>query len=157
MKTSKQKQTIELTKKQFEALLKAVFLGNWMAYAQRDGSKEDPYIKEYESIEDFIFSLAPQFGLEKYMSHDSKDSYKYYPTNFFEENTDVHKLHEAYDEENLWDELINRLGERDFLNKYSKEEIKKMTRDEWYEKLNEFIDVYSEEFEKSGLQHLIIK
>ena len=48
---------IELTKKQFLALLKAVYLGNWMANANRDGSPEDPHVEDYEKIEDLIFSF----------------------------------------------------------------------------------------------------
>ena len=151
------KQTIELTKKQFEALIKAVFLGNWMVNAYRDGSLEDPHIHEYENIEEYFFSLAPQFGLEKYMNHSVDDVGKHYPSNFFEETTDVHKLHEVYDEENFWDELAERLGERDFIKKYSREEIKKMSEKNYFEKLYKSIDRYSEEFEKLGLERMVIK
>lgn len=41
-----QKQLIEFTKERFEALLKLVYLGNWMANAHRD----EP-IAEYERLE----------------------------------------------------------------------------------------------------------
>lgn len=148
------KQTIELTKKQFTALLKVVYLGNWMANAYRDDSPEDPHIQEYEEIEDYIFSLASQFGLEKYVDHEVTDGDRYYPTNFFEETTDVHKLHEEYDEETFWDELADRLSTRDFLEKYSKEEINNMSREEYFEKISEFTDKYNEEFEKFGLDRI---
>lgn len=152
-KQKDKKQTINLTRKQFQSLLKVVYLGNWMANAHRT----DDMQKEYESIEDYIFSLAPQFGLEKYVDHDESDGDRYYPTNFFEESTDIHKLHEAYDEETFWDELADRLGERDFASKYSMEEIKKMSEEEWFEKLDECIDLYNEEFEKFGLERIRIK
>ena len=42
----------------------------------------------------------------------------------FEEETDVHELHEEYDEESFWDELVDRLGERDFFRKYTRKELK---------------------------------
>ncbi|HWY79778.1 MAG TPA: hypothetical protein VNW29_05480 [Candidatus Sulfotelmatobacter sp.] len=144
------KQSINLTKKQFKSLLKVVYLGNWMVNAYRT----DDTNEEYESIEDLIFSYAPQFGFEKYISHEEADGDKYYPTNDFEETTDVHKLHEAYDEETFWDELAERLGERDFLEKYSKKEIEDMKRDEWFIKLEECIEKYNEEFEKKGLERI---
>lgn len=147
-------QTITLTRTQFKGLLKTVYLGNWVANAYRDGSPEDPNIQEYEKIEDYIFSLAPQFGLEKYMDHEKSDGDRYYPTNFFEESTDVHKLHEEYDEETFWDELAERLGERDFFGKYSKDEVEKMNREEYFEKISECIDFYNVEFSKSGLDKI---
>lgn len=147
------KQTIELTKKQFEILLKAIYLGNWMANAYRT---EDTR-KDYEGIEDFIFSLAPEFGFAKYMDHQKFDGDRYYPTRYFEEETGVHELHEEYDEENFWDELAERLGERDFFEKYSKDEIEKMTQDERFTKMYECIDAYSEELEKFGLERIGVK
>lgn len=150
------KQTIALTKAQFKALLKAVYLGNWLANAYRDGNKDDPYKKEYESIEDYIFSLAPQFGLGKYVDHEESDGDKYYPTSFFEEETDVHDLHEDYDDKSFWDELIDRLGERDFREKYSEEEISSMSREEYFEKLEECTDEYRDEFAAFGIKRLII-
>lgn len=147
------KQFIPFTKKQFIALLKAVYLGNWMANAWRTSDIQ----KDYENIEDYIFSLAPLFGLEKYMDHAESDGNRYYPTNEFEEKTDVHKLHDAYDEETFWDELTDRLGTRDFYEKYSKDEIQKMTKDEWFIKLHECIDVISEELSDFGLERIRIK
>ena len=53
---------INITKKQYEALAKAVYLGNWMANAQRTGLPDDPYMKEYNDIADYIYSFAPEFG-----------------------------------------------------------------------------------------------
>ena len=72
------KQTVEFTKEQFFSLMKAVYLGNWMANAARMDTKN--FKKDYEQILDYIFSLAPKFGLEKYMDHDSSDGERYFPS-----------------------------------------------------------------------------
>ena len=151
-----QKINIELTKAQFLALLKAVYLGNWMANANRDGSQENPHKEGYEAIEDFIFSHAKQFGFSEYVDDEDATEGKFFPTRKFEEETDVHELHEEYDEETFWDELIDRLGERDFYRHYSKDEIQKMSRDERFEKLYEFIDKWVEEINKNGIERLKI-
>lgn len=151
---NEEKIPIELTKKQFLALLKAVYLGNWMANANRDGSPEDPHIKDYEEIEDLIFSLAPKFGFGKYMDHEPRDGDKYYPTGKFTEDTDVDELHDEYDEYSMWDELCDVLGERDFFRKYSPDQVRKMSREERMEKMHQCIDFYEEEFEKNGIDHL---
>lgn len=155
--TNQDKKLIEFTKEQFLALMKAVYLGNWMANANRDGSLEDPQIEGYEKIEDYIFSLAPQFGLDEYMDHEPTDGDRYFPTRLFEEETDVDKLHEEYDEESFWDELSDRLGERDFYNKYSKQDWEKMTRDERFLKLQECIIKWEEELEKNGIERMRIE
>ena len=151
-----EKQKIELTKEQFLTLMKVVYLGNWMANANRTGGKDDPNVKEYEEISDYIFSLASRFDLEKYISHEAEDGDKYFLTNEFEEKTDVKRLHEDYDEETFWDELPERLGERDFYRMYSKEDWKKMTRDERFIKLQECIIKWEEEVDNNGIEKLEI-
>ncbi len=144
---SKDKKEIWLTKSQYLALAKVVYLGNWMANAQRTGSREDPHMREYEEISDYIFSLAKDFGFSKSLEHDLE-------CNEHGETTEVNRLHEEYDEENLWDELIDMLGERDFFSMYSTEEIKKMSDDERFMKRMECEIVWEEEFENYGIERL---
>lgn len=141
---------IEFTKKQFKALLKAVYLGNWLANAHRvEGMK-----KEYEEIEDLVFSKAAEFGFEGYA--DREDDGRCYPSNKFEKETDVHLLHEEYDEESLWEELANKLGERDFAYRFSKEEIEQMSSEERFLYLQACIVPYEVEFEKYGLGRVVV-
>ena len=86
---------INLTKKQYETLAKAVYLGNWMANANRTGQKGDFHIKEYEEITDYMFSLASEFGFPKTFEHDLEcDEHG--------KTTEVNRLHEEYDEETFW-------------------------------------------------------
>lgn len=159
MEKSNNEQQIKIgfTKEQFFVLLKAVYLGNWMANANRDGSAEDPHKKEYEAIEDYILAFAKQFGFDEYVDDDDATKGKFYPTRKFEEETDVHELHEEYDEETFWDELVDRLGERDFHKHFSKNEILKMSQDERFEKLYEFIDKWADEINENGIERLEIR
>ena len=154
MSKIEQKMNIELTKAQFLALLKAVYLGNWMANANRGGRAEDPHKEEYEAIEDFIFSHAKQFGFGELVDEEDASEGKFFPTRKFEEETDVSELRDEYDEETFWDELIDRLGERDFYQHYSKDEIQKMNDDERFTKRIECEDKWGEEFEKYGIERL---
>ncbi len=140
-------QAILFTKKQFKSLLKAVYLGSWMANAFRT----DDVHKDYESIEDYIFSQAPEFGMDKYVDHEATDGDKYFPTSTFEQTTDVHKLHEQYDEETFCDEMAEKFGEKEFFERYSTAEIKKMSRDEYFYKLSECVDNVEEELALHGL------
>jgi hypothetical protein len=146
---------IDLTKEQFLALLKTIYLGNWMANAQKDGSPEEPYNEEIEGIENYIFSLAPQFGLEKYVSHRKSDNDKFYPSWDFEE-FGMYEITKEYEETSFWEDLVERLGDRDFHNKYSKKDFDSMKEDERYQKLQECYDIYQNEFEKYGTDRLEI-
>lgn len=148
-----QNQSIEFTNEQYLALMKAVYLGNWMANAYRIDDKK----KDYEAIENYIFSFAPKFGQSRFMDHETTDGDRYYPTMAFEEETDVHEFHDEYDEEAVWDELAEWLGGRDFSERYSETEIKAMSRDERFIKLSKCIDVYHDEFEKHGMERIRIR
>ena len=143
------KKEIQLTKDEYLALGKVVYLGNWMANAQRTGQKNNPNMEEYEKITNYIFSLAPEFGFPKTFEHDLEcDEHG--------KTTEVNRLHEEYDEETFWDELCEILGERDFFKKYSKADIEKMDRDAYFIKLQECIIAYENEAEEHGVERLHI-
>ncbi len=149
------KKSIEFTKKQFLTLMKIVYLGNWMTNANRDGSLEEPYKKEYEEIESYIFSLARQFGLVEYVDDEDIEKFgRVFPTRKFEEETDVNEICDAYDEGTFWDELAERLGYRDFYKKYTKKDFDKMTQDERFLKLQECIVEWEGELESNGIERL---
>ncbi len=144
---------IEFTKEQFENLMKLVYLGNWMANAHR----MDDRIEKYEDLESYIFSFAKDFGLEKYADDEKVGDGKFYPTMSFVEETDVHDLHHEYDDDTFWNELPDRLGERDFFEKYSKEERGKMTQEEHFLKMQECIIAWEDELEEYGIERLEVK
>ena len=141
---------IEFTKEQFESLLKSVYLGNWVANAHRT----DDMIKEYEEIEDYIFSHAKEFGFDEYVDDEKADEGKFFPTRIFEEETDIQKLIEEYDEETFWDEVIDRLASRDLFRQYSRVELEKMDGNERMEKLGILEEKWAEEINESGIERL---
>lgn len=143
---------IPFTRDQYRALIKAVYLGNWMANARRDGEP----LAEYERIQDYLFSLAPVFGLAKYIDQGEAAHGHYEPTRFFEESTGVHRLHHEYDEEAMWDELADELGRRDVFARYTEAEIAAMSREEWAARLSTCMDAYDEEFVSHGIERLQI-
>ncbi|MDO8592684.1 MAG: hypothetical protein Q7R92_02845 [bacterium] len=144
---------INLTKNQYLALMKSVYLGNWLANASRLQGEQ---IKEYEEIEDYIFSFAKEFGYNRYVDHESKDGDRYFPTRYFEEETDVEILREDYDNETFWQEAADRFGDRDFIKKYGEETIKKMDREERFIKIMECQEKYEKEFEENGIERMEI-
>ena len=141
---------INLTKKQYETLAKAVYLGNWMANAQRTDAPDDPHMKEYNEIADYIYSFAKDFGFPD----DFEAGLEF--SDGEDDPPEASRLHEEYDEETFWDELCDRFGERDFFRKYSKDEIKKMNHEEYFIKMQECIIGYENEAEEHGIERLEI-
>ncbi|MBM4129207.1 MAG: hypothetical protein FJ243_03690 [Nitrospira sp.] len=144
---------ITFTKEQYEDLLKLVYLGNWMVNAHRLSYEETDQFNELES---YIFSFAKDAGLEFYSDY-AEEFDTYYPTREFEEDTDIEKYMDEYSEETFWDELIHALAGRDFIEKYGELVTRKMSPEEQFKKLQPFIDKYEEEFEKHGIDNLVIK
>lgn len=148
--------TLTLTPAQFKTLLKLVYLGNWMANAQRgEGGVET--IPEYEDMEDFIFSHAKAFGLGAWVDDELKDQDKYFPSREFEEDSGVHELIEEYDDYTFWDEFAEHLADRDLLREYGVEALKAMSRDERFGKYLELREKYDRELEEHGLERIVIE
>jgi len=146
---------IKLTKEQYENLLKLVYLGNWIVNSIRSGEEDDKRIEKYENIAQYIYSFSREEGLERYIEFD-KQVNRFFPTREFEEDTDLERYRQEYDDEVFWQELIHRLAERDFIKEYGENTIKKMNWRERLEKEQPFIEKYGEEFEESGLMNLEI-
>jgi hypothetical protein len=142
---------IELTQKQYEALLKIVYLGSWMA----SSTKDEPEM-EYENIEQYILSFAKDFKMENFVGFDKKMK-SYFPTEEFEDATDVDEQIDAYNEYTVWEALVLSLSRRDLVKKYGAEKVDKISDEELLEKEYSFIQKYEEEFREHGFDNLYVK
>jgi hypothetical protein len=142
---------IELTQKQYEALLKIVYLGSWMA----SSTKEEPEM-DYEDIEQYILSFAKDFKMENFVGYDKKLK-TYYPTEDFENRTDVVEKIEEYNEYTVWEALVLSLSRRDLIKKYGAQKAEQMSDEELLEKEYPLIQKYEEEFREHGFDNLIVK
>lgn len=147
---------IELTKEQYESLIKLVYLGNWMINAIRSGAPGDERVKKYDDIEQYIYFFAEEIGLEKYVEFD-KESNQFFPTKEFEESADIEQYREEYDDATFWEELIHRLARRDFIKEYGEDVIRKMDWKERMEKEDPFIEKCEKEFEENGIENLELR
>lgn len=140
---------IPFTQAQYRTLLLMVYLGNWTVNAH----KVDPD-KAFDELANYLYSFAGSFGI-KGLVEMSPDNGKYYPTSKLEEVATGYM--EEYDNETFWEELIDRLTERDFLAEYGEDAIREMTPEERFLKREELAKRYQEEFEERGLEHLTVR
>jgi hypothetical protein len=82
---------ITLTKAQYQTLLPLVYCGEWVLNSYK--TREDIVYKETDRFEQYVFSLAKENGLEKWIEYD-EESGKYFPTALMEE--DLHKFIDRY-------------------------------------------------------------
>ena len=82
---------------------------------------------------------------------------KYFPTREHDENSPVRPFIEEFEENTFWDELADRLADRDMLRKIGEKKLLSMTREQRFEAHFDFEGRYQQEFEKHGIGRLEIK
>jgi len=153
MKVSKNNMQIELSKKQYWHLLRAVYMADWMANAICEADMEED--KGIEEIQDYVFSFAKEMGFEKYVQYD-EGLKEHFATFDLEDEQSVRSHIDRYDEHITWENLVDWLGDRDFSRKYSEEEIKNMSREEYFIKRMECETPWEEELAEYGLERITI-
>ncbi len=135
---------LKLNKEQYEKLLELVYLGNWMVNAYRT----DDYLEEYSDVVSHIFSQAEAAGLEGKAVRDETEG-KYLPSYDFEES--MQDFISDYDGFCFWEELINRLAERDALKEYGNTPLDKIDLEEFLNKKSVYLRRYEREVEENGI------
>jgi hypothetical protein len=82
---------MEITKEQYKTLLKLMYCGEWVLNSYKTG--EDKVSQETDKFEQFIFSYAKEFKLEKWIEYDDQLK-KYFPTQEME--TALHRYIDTY-------------------------------------------------------------
>ena len=129
---------LELTEQQFRYLLDLVYIGNWMVNSIR----EDDRIKEYDQVESLVFSHCLHHGMESLV-----DLYKgnLIPSKAFTEGG-IHEAIEQYEDTVFFEILAEELAMRDM-------EGEPINREN-YAALMDRIDVYMDEFDRHGTDHV---
>lgn len=142
---------ITFTKEQYETLLKAVYMGNWMVNSTSEETEENLF----DTLEEYVFSFAKDFDLEHYAVY-VKENKAYHPSRQMEEDEEVDEYIQNYDDNSFWEKLIFNLSRRDMEKKYGEAAVEKMSDEELIIKEKPFAEKYEKEFAKNGLKNLTI-
>ena len=140
---------ISFTKVQYRSLLKLIYLGEWMHEAHQEAESKD--VKEVVQL---IFSRTKEADTENMIEY-AENLKMFFPTKNMEEI--IHLLVDDYDEHVFWEELVDELAFRDFINKFGDELIEQMSAVKRMELLQPFLDKYMNEFEANDISNLVIK
>lgn len=143
---------IKFTKQQYEDLIKLLYLGTWMVNSIRT----DDIIEKYEKLEQYILSFADSFDCGKFIKYDAGLK-RYFPKADFEQDEELERYRDEYDDECFWDGLVDRLARRDFIKAYGEDAIKRMDWEERYLKEEPFIEKYSHEASEHGIDRMSVQ
>ena len=145
---------IEITKKEYRALLDIFHLADWVLHCYKD--PEIPETEEYRILEQKFMALAKEMGFANLVEFDP-ESGQYFPTREYDETNLATAAIVDYDNESFWEELIERLAMKDLILKEGKDKVLAMADEEKLVKTENFREKYAAEFEQHGLSRLIIK
>jgi hypothetical protein len=78
------------------------------------------------------------------------------PTRRYEDTRSIMKIIQAFENDTFWDELIDRLAERDAIRYTGEREFKKMKPIDRIMLVEKYREKYTEEFEKHDLERVSI-
>ena len=132
---------IELSEKEFRRLLDMVYIGNWILNSTRG----DDRFEDYDQLQEKLFSLCPDHGMraliQRWHGH-------IFPSQAYEDGG-IHEAIADYEDAVFFDILAEELARRDL--GCLDGEPADLTE------LNARMDEYMDEFEKSGVENLVIE
>ncbi len=141
---------IGFKKEEFLRLLDMVNIADWVIHSFTTGEGKDT--KEYRELQAKIFSYAQEYGLDDLVEQFGES---YEPSRKFEDDSPAFDFIEEYEEEVFWDELIDRLTQRDMGEIYGEEWLDEILENEdLFREYQQKLLEYEEEFEKYGVDRL---
>ena len=141
---------IEFNKEEYLKLLDMLNIADWVIHSFATEEGEDT--KEYRELQAKVFSFAQEYGLDDLVEQ-FEGSYE--PTRKFEDESPAFDFIEEYEEEVFWDELIDRLTQRDMEKKHGDEWLEDIfENEELFREYQHKLLEYEDEFEKYGLARL---
>lgn len=132
---------IELSKREFRMLLDMVYIGNWVLNSTRG---EDRF-QDYDNIESKLFALCHEQGMSTLVENWNGLST---PSQAYTHGG-IHEAIAFYEDNIFYEILAEELSRRDM-------NYPDITHDN-YEEMVARMDRYMDEFESSGVDHLVLE
>ncbi|MEK7118492.1 MAG: hypothetical protein AAB869_02670 [Patescibacteria group bacterium] len=152
---------LAFTPEQFKTLLKMIYVANTVA----NGHREFEYVKEYDELEQYIFSRAKAAGFpgatwshkaDGDMDPTGSPREHHHPSSIFENDLELTRLMDDYDNAMLMPLLAEKLAERDIERTHGPAAKTALSEKDYDELFDLFADLYENEFEKFGFEQLVL-
>jgi hypothetical protein len=149
---------LAFTQKEYARLLEMAYIAGWVASSH---DEESAAARRYAELEQKLLAAATPMGCADYVDGARAELGPLLPSRKLEEESPARKAIERFEEDTFWDELVSRLAERDYAREILKEPLAAgLTEEErqghMVKRLNALETRYFEEFEKNGLDNLLI-
>lgn len=143
---------INFTEREYRLLLDAIFLAEWVltAHDVDQRSEDDPHQMLFQKL----YSHAREAGCGE-LVEESRESNRYAASRKYEAESGILDRIDEYDDVNFWEELIERLTERDVYAEL-RDRATHLDAEEFWSRAIPYERKYSMEFEKNGLDRLVI-
>jgi len=144
---------INFTQKEYRLLLDVVFVADWVMTAPDRGGvdENDPYQMLFQKV----YSYAREAGCAELVGGD-KETNRYVPTRRYEDDSGALDWIEDYNSMIFWEELIDRLAERDVLDETPAEQLRGMGEEEYRHRAEPHARRYAGELERCGIDRLVV-
>ena len=132
---------IVLTNKEFRMLLDMVYIGNWVLNSTRGNDR----FQDYDNIESKLFTLCHNTGLRALAQHQDDITV---PSQAYTQGG-IHEAIAFYEDNIFYEILAEELSRRDM----NYPEVTPENYGEIVERMNRYMD----EFELSGVDHLVLE
>ncbi len=145
---------VEITKEEYRDLLDMLHIAHWVMNAHKTG--EDPRTEKYEKLIQKFYSLAGEMGLGGLIEFDSRIG-AYFPTKTFDDESRSWDFIDEFVDDTFWDELIDRLTQRDAERQAGGyENLRTLSTEERLALESPIEERYAEEFTENGLNNVAI-
>ena len=149
---------INITKKQYRDLIEMCAIANSILGIMGDELDPEKYKEKSdksEELQNYLLQFAKEMDAEDIV--DKFEGRYVLDDDFYEEQ--INSVTEDYDDHIMFSSLANRLARRDFHKDHTKEEIKKMAKENggyFGVELHDYEKKYWDEFEEHGTDQLFI-
>jgi hypothetical protein len=144
---------LDLTRAEYLTLLTAMQLADWVLHAHQ--VEEPDETQPFRELEQKVFSLAGEFGCEHLVEYAEEDG-RFYASAEFDETGPAMELIEQFENESFWNELLERLVERDLLRQLGEKTVEGLDPEEREIREEPYRRLYGDEFAMHGVDRLEI-
>lgn len=144
---------ISMTSKEYRSLLDMLYIASCMMEVH-ELSKEPDHLSEYEILKKKILSYYKEMDADDIIgySEDFEGHFEFHDYEHYLESEFV----TPYNHKIFWQELIDRLAERDIVNELGIHAYELMSNIERIKRLDELRRYYAEEFKQYGLTNVYV-
>ena len=144
---------VEISRRDYVALMTVLEIADWILHAYR--TDDPPETAPVRALEQKVLALAEQFGCGELVEYDAKEK-RWWVTREFDETSDALQYLQEFESDNFWEQLSDRLVERDLVRQLGESACKRLDPEELEEREGPYRTLYAEEFLSHGVGRLEI-